>query len=44
MDNWEEQKKKDIEFMDKLTFVLASAASCYIVFYFVPMVISKIFF
>jgi len=44
MDNWEEQKKKDIEFVDKLTFVLASAASCYIVFYFIPMVIHKIFF
>ena len=40
----EEQKKKDIEFVDKLAFVLACGAGSYMVFYFIPMVISKLLF
>jgi hypothetical protein len=40
----EEQKRKDIEFVDKFTVVLSIFAGSYMVFYFIPMVISKLFF
>jgi hypothetical protein len=40
----EEQKKKDIEFVDKLTVVLSFLAGSYMFFYFIPMVIHKLFF
>jgi hypothetical protein len=40
----EEQKKKDIEFVDNLTVVLSILAGSYMFFYFIPMVISKLLF
>lgn len=44
MDNYDKKIEEQIAFVDKLTFVLGSAVVSYMVFYFIPMVISKLLF
>jgi hypothetical protein len=40
----DEQREKDIKFVDNLTVVLSILAGSYMFFYFIPMVVHKLFF
>jgi len=40
----DEDRKRDIEIVDKFTMIGCVFVGCYMTFYFIPMVISKLLF